>query len=152
MLKFGENFALSELKDFSEWVISATPYTPELIPALAHAPQLFDQLFQNYLIRAKSSQWSISNPFAAAIPALDAPLAALITDNQAFELLASIMRGAEWKGHGPMALANSSFSTLPTLKIKAKTFAAADPTGATAALVAQQVEIGLADYLANHLV
>lgn len=150
--ELGETFVLSELKELSDWLVSKTPYTPELLFALANAPILFGRLFQNYLDRASSSQWATSNPFAAAIPALDTPLATLATDEQAFKLLASVMRGAEWKGHGPMALANSSFNTLPALKVKAKAFAAADPAGASAALVAQQVEIGLTDYLANHLV
>lgn len=149
--QLGEAFVLSELGEFSDWVVAKTPYTPELLPELTHAPNLFGRLFQNYLARAGSSQWPTSNPFAGAVPALDAPLAVLITDEQAFRLLASIMRGAEWNGHSPMALANSAFSTLPALKLKAQSFAAADPTKAAAALVERKVELDYGTFLSDHL-
>ena len=149
--QLGEAFVVAELKEFSDWVLAKTPYTPELLPALTHAPGLFGRLFQNYLARGSSSQWDESNPFAAAVPALDAPLAALITDAQAFQLLAAIMNGAEWSGHGPRALVNSSFDTLPALKGKAQSFAAADPAGAAAALAGRQVNIDFATFVSDHL-
>jgi len=149
--QLGEAFALADFKEFSDWVVAKTPYTPELLPALAHAPDLFGRLFQNYLARAGSSQWDASNRFAAAVPALDEPLAALITDEQAFKLLASVMKGAEWNGHGPMALINSSFSTLPALKVKARSFAVANPAGAAAVLAERQVSIECAEFLSDHL-
>ncbi len=149
--QLGEAFVLAELREFFDWVVAKAPYTPELLPALAHAPDLFGRLFQNYLARAGSSQWGMSNPFAAAVPALDAPLAALTTDEKAFKLLASIMKGAEWNGHGPRALINSSFSTLPALKVKARSFAATNPAGAAAALAEQQVDMEFAEFLSDHL-
>jgi hypothetical protein len=149
--QLGEAFVLAELKEFSDWVVAKTPYAPELLPALAHAPDLFGRLFQNYLVRAGSSQWALSTPFAAAVPALDVPLAALTTDEQAFKLLASVMKGAEWNGHGPMALINSSFGTLPALKAKAQSFAAADLTGAAAALTERQVETDYTKFFSDYL-
>lgn len=149
--QLGEAFVLAELKDFSDWVISKPPYTPELLPALAHAPALFGQLFQNYLSRASSSTWDESNHFASAVPALDASLAAQTTDEQAFRLVASIMSGAERRGNGPRALIDSSFRPLPALKVKAQAFAAADPAGAAAALAEWQVDIDCAKFLSDHL-
>ena len=151
VVQLGEAFVLAELKDFSDWVVAKAPYTPELLPTLAHAPDIFGRLFQNYLARASSSQWDASNPFAAAVPALDAPLAALTTNEQAFKLLASVMKGAEWNGHGPRALINSSFDTLPALKVKAQSFAAANPAGAATALAERQVTIGCAEFLSDYL-
>lgn len=149
--ELGEAFVLGELSDFSDWVVEKTPYTPELFPPLAHAPIIFGRLFEKYLDRAGSSQWGESNAFAAAVPALDAPLASLATDEQAFRLLAAIKRGAEWNGHGPMAVVNSSFGTLPALKSKAKSLAAADPAKAAAVLAAQHVQMQLATFLTQHL-
>ncbi|WP_043339196.1 hypothetical protein [Belnapia moabensis] len=149
--ELGEAFVVAELKEFSDWVVALAPYTPELLQTLAHAPDLFSRLFENYVTRAASSQWATSNPFAAAVPALDVPLAALITDEQAFQLLAAIKRGAEWSGHGPLALTNSAFATLPALKAKAQSFAAVDPARATAVLAAQKVVTDLAEFLSEHL-
>ena len=149
--ELGENFVLTELKDYTDFIVSKTPYAPEFLSVLTGAPNIFDRLFQNYLTRAGSSQWPTSNPFAAAVPALDAPLASLITDQQAFSLLAKIMKAAEWKGNTPMALVNSSFNSLPELKIKAKSYADNEPVQSAAILAASYVEIDLMKFVNNHL-
>ena len=149
--ELGEAATLADLKDFCDYVVASTPYTPELIPTLGSAPDLFGRLFNNYLARASSSQWGDSNPFAVAVPALDAPLAALVTDEQAFKLLAAIKKGAEWSGHGPRALVNTSFATLPALKLKAHAFANADPAAASALLEKRNVEVTLVTFLSDHL-
>ncbi len=151
LAELGETFVLSELTEFSDWVVAAAPYTPELLLPLANAPTLFDRLFRNYLERAASSQWDTSNPFARAVPALDVPLAGMTTDEQAFRLLASVKKGAEWNGRGPMALANNSFGTLPALKAKAQAFAAGNPAHASAALAERGVSTGYAQFLAENL-
>ena len=72
---------------------------------------------------------------------MDVPLAAAITNEQAFKFLAAIVRGAEWNGFGAEELANNGFESLPHLKAKAFNFAAGNATPAAAILQAQNVKI-----------
>ena len=148
--QLGETFVLAEFEEFCDWVIGRTPYAPELLSTLTQAPVIFSRLYQNYLARAKSTQFAISNAFAAAVSALDAPLAGLTTDEQAFTLLAAVMKGADWGGHVPTALVNSSFNSLPALKGKARSFADANPAGAASALTGHQVIIDLETFRNRH--
>jgi hypothetical protein len=148
----GEEFMLAEMKDFTDWVIEECPYAPEFIVSISQSPKVFAAIFAGYLKRASSSQWGISNTFASAAPSMDSALALVVTDQQAFQFLAAIVRGAEWNGFGPMELANNAFSSLPNLKAKAVAFAAAS-TGPPAApiLKAQGVELKYEDFVAKYL-
>ena len=98
--ELGEVFVLAELQELSIWVLDRVPYAPEFVSALADAPNLFGRLLQNYVGRAGSSTYDVSNNFAAALPALDVSLAAVTTNDQAFRLLASVMKGSECGGYG----------------------------------------------------
>ncbi len=147
----GEDFMLAEFKQFTDWVIEACPYAPEFIAAIAQSPQVIAPVFAEYLNRASSSQWATSNAIAAAAPSMDAPLAQILSDNQAFQFVAAVVRGAEWKGYGPLELANNAFNALPNLRAKAQAFAAADPTAAAAILKQQSVNATLADVITEFL-
>lgn len=149
--ELGEAFVLSEMKDFSDWVMAMTPYSPELLPALAQAPSLLGRLLGNYRDRAASSQWNTSNPLAWALPALDAPLAAASSGEDAFALLVAVKKGAEWKGNGPAALANDAFRTLPALKAKAYAFAMANPSAAATIHSGQHLDVAYATFLSDYL-
>ena len=148
----GEEFMLTEMKDFTNWVVEESPNAPEFIVSMSKSPKVFAAIFAGYLQRASSSQWAISNPFAAVAPSMDNPLASVVSDQQALQFLAAIVRGAEWNGFGPMELANDAFSSLPKLKAKAVVFAAGS-TGppAAAILKAQGVELRYEDFVAKYL-
>lgn len=124
--ELGEAFATGQYKAFTDWIIDQAPLAPEFVSALTDAPILFDRLFSGYLGRASNSQWDVSNPFATGAPALDAPLSAIVSDEQAFRFIAAVARGADWNGYGPLELANAKFAALPSLKAKAMAFAGAD--------------------------
>ncbi|MHC2021451.1 hypothetical protein [Methylobacterium sp. CM6247] len=147
----GEAFMLSEMEEFTNWVLAEAPYAPEFVNAVASSPMIFEPLFQTYLARAASSQWSTSNPFASSMPAMDASLAAAVDGEQAFRLIAAIVRGADWAGNGPRVLANSGFSTLPALKSKAKSYSNVSPGPAASILEAQKVDADFPKFVADYL-
>lgn len=148
----GEEFMLTEMKDFTNWVVEECPYAPEFISSISKSPKILAAIFAIYLKKASSSQWVISNAFASAAPSMDSPLAVALTDQQAFQLLASIVRGAEENGFGPMELANNAFNSLPDLKAKALAYAAKS-TGPPAATIlkAQGVQLKYEDFVAKYL-
>ena len=143
---------LSEMKEFTDWVVAKAPYAPEFIAAISRSPTIFATVFDQYLTQAASSQWETSNKLAQAAPAMDGPLAHVVTDEQAFRFLAAIVHGAEWNGFGPMELANNSFNGLPKLKTKAQAFTAANAGPAAAILDEQNVNIAFASFVKKYLV
>ena len=50
----GEEFMLTEMRDFTEWVIKECPYLPEFIVAISESPKIFRALFAQYLTKAAS--------------------------------------------------------------------------------------------------
>jgi hypothetical protein len=148
----GEKFMLAEMNDFTMLVVNKAPYAPEFIDAVAGSPEIFALLLKRYLDRASSSQWATSNPFAIAAPAMDGPLANAATDEQAFSILAAIVRGAEHSGNAPSALANSAFSKLPALKAKAKAYATANPDPAATILSTRNVIDDLPTFVSTYLI
>jgi hypothetical protein len=152
LIILGEQFMLTEMQAFVDWVVARTPYAPEFVREISKSPTIFGGVFQSYLDNAASSQWSQSNPFAAAAPALDAALANAISDEKAFALIVAIVRGADWNGHGPQAIANSAFATMPALKAKAINFAAANAISAQTIILAASVNHSLNAFVAKYLV
>jgi hypothetical protein len=146
----GEAFMLTEMKEFTEWVINESPYLPEFIAAVKKSPTVFTELFIQYLTKAASADWNVSNSLAHAAPAMDVSLAAATTNEQAFKFLTAIVRGAEWNGFGPLELANNAFNSLPHLKAKAFNFAAGNADPAAAILKAQNVRINFISFLEKY--
>jgi hypothetical protein len=108
------------------------------------------ELLKRYLARASHSQWDQSNPFAAALPAMDAALAAALGEEDAFRVVAAVVAGADWNGFGPMELANGKFASVPALKAKAASFAPANPTAAAAAISSFGLHIDLPAFVSKY--
>jgi hypothetical protein len=146
----GEAFMTSHYKRFVDWVIDEAPYAPEFISAIKTSPALMGELLDRYLAHASHSQWDQSNPFAAALPAMDGALAVALSDEDAFRIVAAVARGADWNGFGPMELANGKFTSVPALKAKAVAFAAANPTSAAAVVTSFGLHIGLPAFVSKY--
>jgi hypothetical protein len=139
----GDTFLTTYYKQFVDWVMDKAPYAPEFIGAIKASSTLTGDLLNRYLARASDSQWEQSNSFAAALPAMDPALAAALSDEDAFRMIAAVVRGADWNGFGPMELANGKFITVPVLKAKAVSFAAAKPAEAAEILAGFHVHLPL---------
>ncbi len=77
-------------------------------------------------------------------------LAAVLNDEDAFRLVAAVVRGADWSGFGPMELTNGKFVSIPALKAKAISFAAAKPDVAAAAIKGFGLHIPLATFVSKY--
>ncbi|MEJ0076856.1 MAG: hypothetical protein WDO17_15670 [Alphaproteobacteria bacterium] len=149
--EFGEAIMISEMGDFVDWVVVNTPDIPNLISDCANAPNILSRLFAGYLERASSSQWTTSNAFAQAVPPLDPPLAAVLTNADALKLVAAFVKGADWNGFGPMEIAGNQFAALPLIRQKAKSYTTSNPTEAQAVLVDRGIFVGLADFVLKYI-
>jgi hypothetical protein len=108
IVTLGETFMVTHYKPFVDWVIDKAPYSPEFVTSLKASPTLLRRLTDLYLERASHSQWDVSNPFSAALPAMDTALAETLSDEDAFRIVAAIVKGADWNGFGPMEIATES--------------------------------------------
>src|SRR5262249_29875742 len=90
----GEAFMMANYKQFVDWVVGKAPYSPEFVRALKTSPTLLKSLADQYFERASHSQWDVSNPFAAALPAMDSALAEVFSDEDAFRMVAAVVTGA----------------------------------------------------------
>jgi hypothetical protein len=51
----GEAFMVTEMKEFTDWVVAKCPYAPDFIVPAGAAPMVFAALFAQYLANAASS-------------------------------------------------------------------------------------------------
>lgn len=135
----GEAAVIAELKQLLDWVVNAAPYSPEFIATLTNAPSVWAALFKKFVENAGSASFDVANRFASAAPSLDETLASKISDAQAFELVAAVVRAAEYNAWKAIGLANNEFASLPLLKAKARAYAGKDAKGAQAILSAQYI-------------
>jgi hypothetical protein len=45
----GEDFMLNEMAEFTDWVVSNSPYAPEFISQIGSVPKIFERVFCHYL-------------------------------------------------------------------------------------------------------
>jgi hypothetical protein len=141
---------VANYKQFVDWVIDKAPYSPEFVRALKASPTLLKALADQYFERASHSQWDVSNPFAAALPAMDSALADVLSDEDAFRMVAAVVKGADWNGFGPIEIANGKFASMPAVKAKSISFAAANPAAAAAAITSFGLSFTLPSFVANY--
>ncbi|WP_259257261.1 MULTISPECIES: hypothetical protein [Bradyrhizobium] len=146
----GEAFMTANYKPFVDWVIDKAPYSPEFIRALKTSPTLLKALSGHYFERASHSQWDVSKPIADALPAMDSALGEVLSDEDAFRMVAAVAMGAHWNGYGPLEIANGKFASMPTVKAKAATFVTANPTAAQASISSFGLPFTLPSFMANY--
>jgi hypothetical protein len=146
----GENFMTSHYKRFVDWMIDEAPYTPEFISTIKKSPVLMHKVLSRYIARASHPHSLISNPFAECLPEMDMELAAALSDEEAFHLIAAVVKGADWHGLGPIEIANGTFASVPALKTKAVSFAAAEPDAAAAIIASFDLHIGLSEFVSSY--
>lgn len=150
VVALGETFMTSNHKQFVDWVIDKVPYAPEFIGAIKASPALMGALLARYFERASHAQWDQSNPFAAALPAMDTALAGALSDEDAFRMIAAVAKGADWNGYGPMELTNGRFNSVPALKAKAVSFSAANSVAAGSTITNFNLSVGLPAFIAKY--
>jgi hypothetical protein len=81
---------------------------------------------------------------------MDTKLALALSDEDAFRMVAAVVKGADWNGFGPMEIANGKFTSVPALKAKAASFAVANPTAAAAAVASFGLHINLSAFVSKY--
>lgn len=119
----GESFMVEKYPEFVYWVIDQVPYSPDFVSCLKDSSKLRERLFGKYVARASSADFSTANNFAGVLASLDEPLDTWITEEQAFELVASVARAAQYGAYTPSALVRDAFASIPRLRAKAKSLA-----------------------------
>lgn len=112
--------ALFAKRAHSTFVVKLVKETPALLPLY----------FPHVLARAGSSTFDTAKSFANAIDSLDKPLADLLSDEQAFQVIVAVVRAANWGTWAAKGVANSKFSDAPQLRLKALHYASADSASA----------------------
>lgn len=104
-------------------LFNKSPYSPALINMLSTRPTILRDYSTKILSNAGSSDFATANAFASAIGSIESQIAALFTDEQAFQLIVNIKRAADWNAFGSKGLVRSKFSDIPTLRTKALAYA-----------------------------
>lgn len=134
--------ALFAKRAHSTFVVKLVQDCPALLPL--YMPQL--------LARAGSSTFDVAKSVATAIDSLDAPLAALLSDEQALQLVAAIIKTAEWGTWAAKGVVNSKFSDAPALRAKARAFVEANGAAASAYLATELgATLKFDSFVADHL-
>jgi hypothetical protein len=65
-------------------------------------------------------------------------------------MAAAVVKGSNWNGFGPMEITNGKFASVPALKAKAASFAAANPSAAGAAITSFGLSFTGPNFVANY--
>jgi hypothetical protein len=127
--------------------------SPFVVKLVKEKPALLSLYFPHVLARAGSSTFETAKSFANAIDSLDQPLAALLSDEQAFQIIVAVVRTANWGTWAAKGLANAKFSDAPQLREKALRYVGANKTAAAAYATADlSLTTSADDFIASYLV
>lgn len=114
--------ALFEKRAHSEFVVKLVKEKPGLLSIY----------FPVLVSKAGASDFSTANSFSNAVDKLDQALSALLTDEQAFQLIVAISKAAGWGAWSAKAIVSAKFAGTPSLRSKTLAFAAANEVAALA--------------------
>lgn len=122
--------ALFKKRAHSEFIVKLVQEKPTLLPIY----------FPLLLAKAGSSDFDTANALSNAVESLDAPLSTLLSDEQSFQLIVSILKAADWGAWSAKGIASAKFAGIPLLRAKALTHATVEKGLAT-----QYIEIKLSE-------
>jgi hypothetical protein len=145
---------LSNFKPELEKLFEKRPYSQNLLTTLVGRTGVFAIYFDIVLAKAGSSDFGTANAFASSVENIDAALSALVSDEQAFQLVVAVLKAANWGSFGAQDLRQAKFAGAPVLRAKATTHAMENTTAASAYLaeklaLAKSSEEFAAEYLTD---
>jgi hypothetical protein len=147
----GEDAVLKDYEPFAVAVLAAYPYAEPILDELGDAPKLRDRLVEIWLANARSSTFETANAFASAAPQLDDYAEALLTGEQAFQLVIGVVEAAEWNARKSKALRAEQFSSTPKIREMALRQAQKKPTSSGKLLETALPGMALRDFLKDEL-
>lgn len=123
-----------------------------VVKLVAEKPSLLPIYFPILLSKAGSSDFNIANSLSNAVDKLDESLSALLTDEQAFQLVIAITKAAGWGAWSAKAVVSTKFAGTPSLRSKTLAFAAASEAVASAYINTQLGEVKpISEFIAANL-
>ena len=123
-----------------------------IVRLVERMPSLLDVYFSILLAKAQSSDFGTANSISSALGSLDKPLSAIVSNEQAFQLLAAVSKAAAWGAWDAKGLANSRFGATPLLRAMALEYVSSDNAGAAVHLgELLPSSPSVSDFVTNHL-
>lgn len=122
--------AIILFKDELEKLFQKSPYSGLLLSALKDHPKVTDTYYEIVRAKASSSNWDTANHFSSSVEDLDEKLGSILSEQQSFGIVASIVNAAKSNAFSAMALVRTKFAFIPSILQKAKSFASNDPSAA----------------------
>lgn len=95
------------------------PYSNFLINSLSGLPKTKKLYVDVIKMKAESSAFDTANAFASSVGDIDEYLAALTTDEDAFEIIVAVLEAAAWGAFGSQGLEKTKFAKTPKINEKA---------------------------------
>ncbi|MFL9996629.1 hypothetical protein PQR34_36405 [Paraburkholderia sediminicola] len=135
-----------------QMVFDKRPYSASLVKLVSTRPSVFAMYFPQILSNAGSSDFATANGFADAVDRLDSPLSALVTPEQAFQLIVAVLKAADWNAFSAKALMQSHFAGIPHLRAKAIEYVTTQQAAAGTYLSATSVtSTAITEFVATYL-
>lgn len=143
---------IADFKDALETVFDRKPYSAVVAKSLKGRPVSAALYYNSLLKKAGSSTFDIANTFAAGIDNIDAPLSELLSGEQAFQLIVSVLQAAEWGAFTSQALKGKKFSTMPAIRDKAIAYIKMYKANAKAVLKSElKLELKASEFIKQYL-
>lgn len=110
---------VNAFKSEVERFIEKRPYSAYLLDAIKSHEELVGYFIEQLRKKAGSSTFDIANEFARAIEDIDGPVAEVLSDEQAFQLVVAAISAADWGAFGAQSLVKTKFAATPKICAKA---------------------------------
>jgi len=105
-----------------ENLFNRKPYSNYLLDALADLPKTKVEYIETIKKKAGSATFDVANAFASSVGDIDEYLAAITTDEDAFQIVVAVLEAAAWGAFGAQGLEKTKFSKTPNINAKAITY------------------------------
>jgi hypothetical protein len=119
----GQEKTWAAYRSVIEALIEKYVFDPEVMKVIVKAGPIQAAYLKVFEQRARSSQFDTANPASNAIPALDEIVGTALSPAQAFRVLASVAKAAEFGAFDAIGLRDSNFSEAKTMRGSAADFA-----------------------------
>lgn len=128
----GEDMLIDNFKDQLTEFFSENILSKYFVAHMTEFPKVVEVYFEELCKKAGSSDFDTANYLSRNIKDVDTHLSKSLSGEQAFILIANILKAAEWGAWGAQSLRDSKFSSIPKTKVIAISYVEANETAAKA--------------------
>ncbi|MGY8857210.1 MAG: hypothetical protein ACKVLO_07445 [Pseudomonadales bacterium] len=144
----GEKFVINHFKDQLTELFQKNIFSISFISHMSGNKEITKLYLEEAYIQAGSGDYNIANNFSRNVSDIDSYLSESLTEEQAFLLVANIMKAAEWGAWAAQSLKSSKFSSIPKIRKASIDYLQYDKVAAKA----NYKELGHSDEDFNNLV